>query len=243
MQMNIAVCNSSMDNSSALISMVGRFCLARNIIAQIDEFSNGDDFLTSVSSTEYDVVFIEACSDEIPGIDIVNFIRKNRMCDTQFIFLSDSKEYALDAFNLNAAHYLTHLTDEIADEAMRRCLARMNMTYLGFFDVKAKNGVVSVPADKVMYIEVDNKICTIHTTKSNIKTYSSLDAINSKIDSDMFLRANRSFLVNMNYIEYFYFDHLVLYDKTYVSLSRSSRSQIKEQYGQFLNNLALKKSV
>jgi DNA-binding LytR/AlgR family response regulator len=244
LQISIAVCDSSTDNRNTLISMVGRFCFARNIIAQIDEFSNGDDFLTSISHTGYDVVFIEAFSNEIHGIDIVDFIKKNRMCDTQFIFSSDSNKYALDAFNLDAAHYLTCLTSEMADEAMRRCLARMNMTTCsGFLDVKATNGVVSVPADKVMYIEVNNKVCTIHTTRSNIRTYSSLDSINDKIDSCTFLRANRSFIVNMNYIEHFYSDHLILCDSTYVSLSRNSRTQLKERYGHFLNDLALKKSV
>ena len=60
--------------------------------------------------------------------------------------------------------------------------------------------------DNIVYIEVLNKICTVHTEKNNFQTYISLDALSELLDSTSFIRAQRSFIVNMKYIESFYFD-------------------------------------
>ena len=44
---------------------------------------------------------------------------------TRFIFTTNSREHALEAFALNAAHYLLKpLTKEAVQEALRRCLPR-----------------------------------------------------------------------------------------------------------------------
>lgn len=56
------------------------------------------------------------------------------------------------------------------------------------------------------------------------------------------MRAQRSFIVNMNFIESFYFDHIVLSTKKEIVLSRNTRSQLKNQYQQFLFRLARRES-
>ena len=52
------------------------------------------------------------------------------------------------------------------------------------------------------------------------------------------MKAQRSFIVNMNFIELFYFDHIVLANGKDIVLSRSNRTELKNQYQQFLFRLA-----
>jgi DNA-binding LytR/AlgR family response regulator len=245
LRINIAACDSNINDCNVLKSIIHSFCLAQDITAKIDMYSDKDDFLTSASDSQYDIVFLETNPDGINGIDIVNstkdLINLNK---THFIFSSDSPEYALEAFNLNAVHYLVKpLSAEGVTEAMRRCIVRMNMNCSKFINVKTSHRNISIPIDNIIYIEVINKICTIHTAKNTYETYSTLNAMGKQMDSDFFLRANRSFIVNMNHIEYFHFDHIILSDQTYVSLSRNNRSKLKDQYSYFLRDMALRAQV
>ncbi|WP_193554379.1 hypothetical protein [Schaedlerella arabinosiphila] len=47
----------------------------------------------------------------------------------------------------------------------------------------------------------------------------------------------------MKYIESFYFDHIVMHGGKEIVLSRSSRTELKNQYQQFLFHLARRGAV
>ncbi len=81
------------------------------------------------------------------------------------------------------------------------------------------------------------KLCLIHTEKNEFRTYTSLDALFEQLD-DSFLRLQRSYVVNMNFIESFLFDRVILKNNMEIMLSRSNRSEMKKQYQSFLFQMA-----
>lgn len=162
----------------------------------------------------------------------------------RFIFTTASREHALEAFALNAVHYLLKpLTKNAVREALGRCLPKHEDEHPNFLEIKTRQGVVPIPMDNIVYIEVLNKICTVHTEKNSFQTYISLDALSELLDGTSFIRAQRSFIVNMKYIESFYFDHIVMQGGKEIVLSRSSRAELKNQYQQFLFHLARRGAV
>lgn len=162
----------------------------------------------------------------------------------RFIFTTTSREHALEAFALNAAHYLLKpLTKNAVREALGRCLPRHEEERPKLLEIKTGQGIVPVRMDNIVYIEVLNKICTVHTEKNSFQTYTSLDALSELLDGASFIRAQRSFIVNMNYIESFYFDHIVLQGGKEIVLSRNSRAELKKQYQHFLFHLARRGAV
>ncbi len=161
----------------------------------------------------------------------------------QTVFTTTSRDYAIEAFSLNASHYLLKpLSQKSIEDAMKRCLSSNNIQHFGHLDIKTNLGMVSIPVEHIIYIEVFNKVCLIHTEKNTFKTYSSLDALFELLNNRIFMRAQRSFIANMNFIESFYFDHIVLSTKKEIVLSRNTRSQLKNQYQQFLFRLARRES-
>ena len=74
-------------------------------------------------------------------------------------------------------------------------------------------------------------------SKSDFRTYTSLDALFEQLD-DAFLRAQRSYVVNMRFVESFLFDRVILAGGTEIMLSRSNRTELKRQYQSFLFRLA-----
>lgn len=118
----------------------------------------------------------------------------------------------------------------------------IHIQYFRCLEIKTNQGVVSLPVHQILYIEVFNKVCLVHTKKNTFHTYSSLDSLFELLDSHTFMRAQRSYIVNMNNIESFYFDHIVLSNGKEIMLSRNTRSELKKQYQQFLFRLARRES-
>lgn len=201
---------------------------------KIDCFSCGEDFLSSKG--QYDIVFMDIYLTGISGMETVERFGNTEHC--QVVFTTTSREHAVEAFGMNAAHYLLKpLNAEGVAEAMERSLARLGHGAGRSLPVKTSRGTVSVPMEKIVYIEVLDKLCTVHTEKNAFQTYASLDALFEQLD-DMFLRVQRSYVVNMGFVESFLFDRVILSGGTEIMLSRNNRAELKAQYQKFLFGLA-----
>lgn len=240
--LNIAICDDELPDCKALAALLRTVCTKLDLTARTDIFSCGEDFLAAYKLSPYDIVFMDINMDGISGTDTMRrAISLKRCC---FIFTTVSSEYALEAFALQAAHYLLKpLNEESVTEAVRRCLPMLQPEEVRVLDIKTTQGNVPVPMDSISYIESMNKICHIHTQKNRFCSYISLNALYELLDATLFMRAQRSYIVNMRFIDSFYFDRIVLHDGTEIMLSRTNRAELKKQYQQFLFRLARREGL
>lgn len=242
MNLNIAVCEDDDIDFQALEACLHSVCAEWDLTSRITRFFSGEEFLATLGKIPPDIIFMDIYMNGISGMEAARDTRLTEQ--SRFIFTTSSREHALEAFALNAAHYLLKpLTKDAVREALRRCLSRPEENFPKLLEVKTSLGIVPVPIDNIIYIEVFNKICTIHTEKNSFQTYTSLDALSELLDGDSFMRAQRSFLVNMKYIESFYFDHIVMQSGKEIVLSRNNRAGLKNQYQQFLFHLARRGTI
>ena len=237
MNIEIAVCDDDENARIFLESQIHTYMQSNHIDGNITLFPCGEDFLCAASDKNYDIVFMDIYMKGINGVDTV--LGASSRNTFQLVFITVSQEHAIEAFGLGAVHYLVKpITRNTVAEAMERCLSRMTVNHLKCIDVKTRNGVLSIPVNHIIYIEVYNKTCCIHTKKHNYETNSSLDAIYNLLGCDNFMRAQRSFIVNMRFIESFSFDCITLRGGMEISPSRNNWSKLKKQYHQFLFQLA-----
>ena len=228
--MHIALCGAEGNALLALQTMVRNFCEKEGLDAAIDSFSSGKELLASVQP--YDIVFIDVYLPDMDGMEAAK--RAGASPRQQVVFTSASREHAVEAFRLNAAHYLTKpLSPRSVEEAMERCLTRLGRPPRKSLAIKTNQGTLPVPMEQIVFIEVLNKLCTIHTVKTEFRTYTSLDALFEQLNGS-FLRVQRSYVINMKYVESFLFDRVILRGGMEITLSRSNRTELKRQYQRFL---------
>ena len=240
MELRIAICDDRAEDCGRLEELLGAACEELGYGARTEVFSRGEDFLLAhgePGEKPFDIAFMDIFMKGISGVEAVREISAGSKC--QFVFTTVSREHAVEAFSLNAAHYLMKpLTGEGVMEALKRCLSRLQKKEEEPLLIRTGRGTAAVPTGSIVYIEVHNKICTLHTTDGSVDTYMSLDSLFALLDKDSFLKAQRSFVVNMRFIKAFFFDHIVLQGGKEISLSRRSRAELKNQYQQFLFRLA-----
>ncbi len=236
MQLNIAICDDNAIDCQRLHDLLQTYAVNHGLLVQPTIFSTGEDFLSAHKQHPFDIVFMDIFLTGIKGTEAIASCHPE---SPQTVFTTTSREFAIEAFNLNAVHYLLKpVTYEAIGIAMKRCLAANDIRHFQHLDIKTNQGMVSLSVQQIIYIEVFNKVCLIHTNKTTFHTYSSLDSIFELLDTHTFMRAQRSYIVNMNYIESFYYDHIVLSNGKEIMLSRSTRTELKKQYQQFLFCLA-----
>lgn len=237
MQLNIAVCDDDETDLVKITEQVDMACSVMNLAARIWPFRSGEEFLASDAVHECKIVFMDIYFDGINGIDAARAASADSSCSV--IFVTSSADHAIEAFNLNAAHYLLKPTNmEDVSEAIRRCISGFPDEDEGILEIKEGKVTVSVPIKKILFIEVVGKYCVIHTDKDTFQTRSSLSLLYEQLDDRIFMKPQQSYIVNMAAIEKFNYDHVLIQGGVHIVLSRKNRASLKEQYQSYLFRLA-----
>ena len=202
---------------------------------KIDIYNSLSSFMSS--SIYYDIVFMDIFMADANSIEVI-YETDNRSYSC-IVFITSSDDYAVEAFSLNAVHYIVKPVRQTdIREALDRCWIRLIHNLRNTLNISTENGIVSIDLNSLIYIEIYNKTCLFHTEYAIYKSFSSLTSLEHELDTNGFMRAQRSYIVNMRHIRDFFFDHIILSDGMNITLSRRNRSELKKQYLDYMFNLS-----
>ena len=183
---------------------------------------NGLEAVTLIKEHSPDIVFLDV---QMPGLDVFGVIKKlldRKVSLPQIIFATAFDQYAVKAFEVNAIDYLLKPFDkkrvsQAVDKARKRMqgssassdklesLVRMlesqrpqNSKVL----LRSAGRLLLVDQKDVCFASIEDGVISVVATnlegQSNCRT---LEELLQGLDSDMFWRAHRSFVVNINRIK------------------------------------------
>lgn len=231
MRLDVAICEDNERDSEILAGMLNETCGELGYDVSADIFRTGEEFLAACESKAYHVSFMDIYLEGMSGIEAARSV--GGRC--RFVFTTTSTEHAVEAFAINAAHYLVKpLTKERVADAISRCVALISEKNASILSIRTGRRIVRIPMENIVYIEVKNKVCAVHTENGSYETQSSLNSLYGQLDEELFIRAQQSFAVNMDFIESFYYDRVIVCGGVEIALSRTNRAELKRQYQRFL---------
>lgn len=134
------------------------------------------------------------------------------------------------------AHYLIKPVnyDGIAD-AMQRCFPALSLQE-NIIYIKQKRLTIPIYQNKIIHVEVFGNNLVIHTTQKDIEVRMPLKTFFEQLDNTIFIRPQRSHIINMNYIEEIAADNICLLNNTVIYVSRDQMTEIRGKYENFLFN-------
>lgn len=231
---NFAICDDLQEEREYATSFITRYCTENNLSFQIDTFSSGEEFLNVFRKGKYAVIFLDVYMDNLDGIQTAKAIRESDS-SVDIIFTTTSQDHAIDGFSVNAKHYLVKpYTYEIFLEGIERCHDNIfvNKNIVEFI---SNNITRIIDTRKIMYIEVNHKLATVHALTDDYNTYTSLDEFDKILPKRNFFRVHRSFIVNMDFIDKYYIDYIQLKNDAQISLSRSKKQEFRKHYAEYLS--------
>ncbi len=190
----IAICEDETYLLEELRKKAETYLKTRHYPAEIRTFTSGEDLLKE--QRPFDLILLDLMLPGINGLETA----KRLSSKSRIIFITSYREYAVDAFEVEAVHYLLKpVTDERLYQAMDRALNRSKQEDDRTMALIKSGSTHILPIRDILYCEVfDHRVC-IHTAQGNYEYSGTLDMLEGKLDG-RFFRCHRSYLINMSHV-------------------------------------------
>ena len=229
MKLEIAVCDDLNEERVKLGAMIRDYCSRRNLDAEIQLFSSGDELLTAFRSGMFHILFLDIYMPGTNGVDTARRIREqDQTCS--ILFATTSQDHGVDSYEVQASDYLVKpfRAEEVA-EALDWCIAQTQSTYRGL-RISCDSGTVHMPLRDLHYIEIQGYTAYLHTEDGVLATRRGLEELEQEIAHSDFLRCHRSFLVNMNCIKWIEKNSFQLYSGDMVPIGSTIAAKVKHSF-------------
>lgn len=203
-------------------------------------FDSADGLLAKVKQNGYapDLVFMDIfmpgdMGENIPvGMEAAKRLREMRR-GAKLIFLTASREYALDAFDVEASDYLVKpASKDRLFSKLDKFLKEMGQERRKYMLLKRDGSVIRVPLNDVVYCEAHGKHQSVYMADGTqlaqnltmAKLYEMFSAYRE------FVRAGVSYIINMEHIESLNAQEARLDNGKKIYLPRGAYQCLREQY-------------
>ncbi|MCM1123111.1 MAG: LytTR family DNA-binding domain-containing protein [Eubacterium sp.] len=237
--LNIAICDDILQDAETIRCFVKELMQKSGVRCKFDLFDSGEAMLDRVKTKDarYDLYFVDVLMGGINGIETADAV-KAALQDCQIVFVTNSQEFAVEAFSLNALHYLIKpITREQIAEVFKRFSIEAPKPYIMVYDGTDQ---IKVFLDNILYLESShdsNAHSNTHiiTKSCRITVRKALSEVEKLLGED-FLKLHRGFVVNMAFIERMGTDRCILKNGSEEILSRRARAELREKYKNYLSN-------
>lgn len=205
----------------------------------MDLYSKAFDFLDAQEKKRYDLVFLDIYMPGMLGIEVAKAIRK-KDDQTAIIFLTTSPDFALDAFELEAIHYLLKpFSKPSFTEAMDRAVRVLETMKTQWIQLKCpKSTVQSIDKNTITYIESKAHRQEVYLQNGDmiesVSTLSELFITLESISFGQFISPYKGFIVNQNEIKSIETDKIFLKSGKTIPIPRRTFNAIKTIYFKYM---------
>lgn len=222
------------DDEPIAIRIIKEHLSAFESLQCLDGFSNPVKAMEFLSGHKVDLVFLDINMPGISGIDLLKTLHYK----PSVIFTTAYREYAVDAFELDALDYLVK---PISFERFARSVNKfLNLTpptsetndsseYPNYIILKADKKKFRIALNDIVFIEsLDNYIQVQTRNKGKLVCYETLSSIAQQLPGDSFLRIHRSFLINTQHIDAFTASYIEI-EKRKLPIGRNYKEEVMKR--------------
>ena len=236
MFLKIAITDDDADDRRVLLDGISAYIRdTEGVSCNIKAFVNAGELLEAFSPAAFDIIFLDIVMDDMDGIACAKRIRETDK-DVTLVFLTSSREYALDAY---PAHPFDYLIKPLETEELGRVLDEiiaLQETPEPVISVRVARDTLDIPLKNICSV-----VSQGHTVKIRLADG---QVINStapfkELAGDLsahprFLVCNRGILVNMDYAVSLIGDDICMNDDTSYPLRINGWRAVVSQFSQYM---------
>ena len=227
--MHIAICDDEMREREQLLQIIQDW----DSDCKAECFSDGVSLLRAAKSAPpFDIAFLDIYMPGENGVDVAGTLRKISP-KTNIVFVTTSRDHAVNAFSLDALHYLVKpvRAGDVA-EALRR-FDELHPRRRKFISFPGRYGSQTIFFDQICSLSSAGHAVEISLADGRqIRVWTSFNKLTQKLGKS-FLKINRGIVVNMDYIKQMGTDRCVLLDGKEFFLAVRERSAICAAYNDY----------
>lgn len=231
-KMNVLVCDDDRQVVDSVIESLKHQIEETNTASKFYGFSQPSQVNLSLP---YDIALLNIDMGEINGIDFARKLRAENG-NIVIIFITNFIQYAPEGFEVQAFRYLLKADLSIKlpsyfDSAVQEVLRRKQLV-----TISINSEIIDVPVNDILYLESHRRTIIMHLLDENRQAYQfygNITELSEKIEPLGFLRIQKSYLVNMHYIELFQYNRVQMRGGLCLTPSEKNYSELKQKYLQW----------
>jgi len=196
--MRIALLDDEARETEQLEQLIRAYGFSRNYDLQCERFQSGSELL---QRDKFDLYFLDFCMDGMNGIDVAKALKEKYSHAVTICYLTNYDAAAAQIINqgIHADGFLKKPVDQ------KQLEEKLDQFYrLSFFnrlELRQGKRFQTVFAQDILYAEADNKQIRLHLF-DRVEDYNYLlRDFESLLPAGLFFRVQRSYLVNLQYID------------------------------------------
>ncbi len=200
-------------------------------------FNDGDDLIQAYKNgMQYDFVFLDVDMKNVGGIEMGKYI--NKADDrTIIIFVTSFPQYAIDAFDCNAFHYLLKTCDAEKFKTVILKAFELYKKYHEIYPISTKNGIVKLSVSHIYFIECFQKHLYFYTSDGTYTTKSTLSETIAALKSYGFYQVHQGYIVNFEKIVQIIGNDILLDNGMKVIISVRKHTEVIQAYSEYISRI------
>lgn len=213
------------DDDPLICDLLEHFCSKVKQIEAVSTASTGFETINLLNSTYFDLIFLDFDLPDINGKDILNVLKP----DTAVIMVTSNKEFGSDSYNYDQViDFLVKPVDfarfykgiqKFKNLQDKKIGPQQNRIF-----VKDGKKLVKINFEEVRYLKSEGNYISIVLKERKILTLMTLKELEPKLPA-FFQKVHRSYIVNLNNIDYIDHDGLAI-EKKYIPVSKSYEKEL-----------------
>lgn len=237
--LQVCVCD---DNKAALqlySSLIMKISQENEIQVRVTCFSSGEQLMFEPIEKllAMDIIYIDMLMGKLNGVQTATALREVGFAG-QMIFLTSSKDYLLDAFEVAPLHYM--LKQEISDEKFASVflkavnLSNNRQSVCFSFDTHGK--ITRIPLEEILFFEVQIRQVNLNTQSEKYCFYAKIDDVEKQVSQNNFARCHRAFVVNLQCVRSISNSEIVLINTQVIPVGSKYFKALRSAFSAFLQS-------
>lgn len=197
--LQVAVCDDEVLECCNMARKIKNILVEMKVPCIIRQFQSGVELLRAVES--FDIIFLDIMMRDLDGLKTAQIFRRKAF-DRILIFVSSSREYVFEAYDVEAFQYLLKPVD---DRKLRRVLQRAvrktERHSQEFIIVSRERQKRKLFLDDIYYFEIRGRTVDVHGAEGVFTYYEQIGELENKLRDKGFFRCHKSYLINLKHVD------------------------------------------
>ena len=226
--LSIAVCDDEIVECCRIAGKIKVILKEMGIPCMIQQFCSGWELIQSANNS--DIIFLDIIMRDLDGMKTAEIFRKNAF-DKILVFISSSREYVFDAYDVEAFQYLLKpIEEKKLRNVLQRAVLKTEQGCQEFLIVSKERQKQKLFLDDIYYFEIKGRRVEVHGTDGIFTYYEQIGILENHLQKKGFFRCHKSYLINLKYVS--------VYNRQEVILDNGEKIVIaKRRYEEFCREI------
>lgn len=231
MLVRVAIVEDEIELHDYYGKMIEAWGNARNIRVITTFIENAEEYLFKYDRQNiFDIIFLDVYMKDMNGMELAHEIRKFDR-NVQIVFLTGNAEYVFEGYEIGAVRYLIKPVEENAlAKALDACMEKLGSGREDYLTIKYQGENLRLSRSEIVYVKVDGHYLQMRTTDKVYEWKTSLKEMMDKLDPARFVMANRSTVVNLEFVNKITREECILENGETILVSRGAYGSLNDAF-------------